>query len=402
MKRGLSFLLSLSLLFSCESNVPETPPAPDSASQAAEVKDVQKQSYIDPFKGTEVMSDNVAVIAASLYDSKYFAVNEKIISVSYEATSGNLSGVVHEDGTITSSGRKVTVEWNSEDPVVRPVISHGRSDAALFVIKVLPGTFSGKFTVVTDRYMYCFTKNVAAVSGQIQYVDLDFAAPDTQPKRKVGVLGDSISSYDGALCNPDYSPWYPAGDPNVGTNPTLAIDSKVKTYWWKVINEKMQNGVLETNSSWSGTKVVHELKAGRTTGKSIPAGFVDRAYDFSDPDIIFIHGGTNDQGQSSPLGDYDFDVPMGQLNELNFRSAYVKLIKMLQMRYDGVQLILLIGDTLNPDYQQSIISIARHFNIPYVDFVGDKLPKARGSHPNAEGHRMMADKIYSTCKDYLP
>ena len=64
----------------------------------------------------------------------------------------------------------------------------------------------------------------------------------------------------------------------------------------------MRHGELDANSSWGGTRVVHEVKTGRKSGKSINAGFVDRAYDFIDPDIIIIHGGTNEHNQSTPLG----------------------------------------------------------------------------------------------------
>lgn len=58
------------------------------------------------------------------------------------------------------------------------------------------------------------------------------------------------------------------------------------------------------------------------------------------------------------------------------------LIKRLRERYDGVQLILVIGDTLKPDYEKSIIDIAMHFKIPYVNLVGKDIPKCKSCHPN--------------------
>lgn len=148
--------------------------------------------------------------------------------------------------------------------------------------------------------------------------------------------------------------------------------------------------------------MVHEVKTGRETGKSIGAGFVDRAYNFVDPDIILIHGGTNDRNQSTPVGSYDWDLPVGQLDVSCYRSAYVALIKMLQARYEGVQIILIIGDCLTPDYESSTKAIAEHFGLPYVNFVGDPIDKCKGSHPNAPAFDKMAAKIYETCKNYLP
>lgn len=213
-------------------------------------------------------------------------------------------------------------------------------------------------------------------------------------KLRVGIMGDSISTFDGALCNPVYTPFYPAADPNVGVNPDIAVDSKFKTWWWRLIYKYMPNARLDANSSWSGTCVIHEVK------KEIGAGFVDRVCDFVDPDIIIIHGGTNDRF-NTPLGEYDWDAPVGEGDLTTFRSAYVQLVKMLQSRYDGVQLILIIGDKLTSGYEESVKTIAGHFGLPYVNFVGEDIPKCSGSHPTAPGHDQMASKIWNTCKDYL-
>ncbi len=68
-----------------------------------------------------------------------------------------------------------------------------------------------------------------------------------------------------------------------------------------------------------------------------------------------------------------------------------------------MQLILVIGDKLTEVYEDSIIEIAGHFGLPYVNFVGEsaKLPKCATVHPDAVGQRYIAQKIFSTCKDYL-
>lgn len=145
-----------------------------------------------------------------------------------------------------------------------------------------------------------------------------------------------------------------------------------------------------------GYKVIHE------TSHDLPAGLVDRVGDFIDPDIILIHGGTNDKNKDTPLGSYDYDLPIEELDETCFRSAYIKMIRLLQERYEGVQLILIVGDMLSSDYAGSITTIAAHYNLPYVNFVGAQLPKSKGSHPNYSGMKIMANDIYNKCKDYLP
>jgi hypothetical protein len=75
---------------------------------------------------------------------------------------------------------------------------------------------------------------------------------------------------------------------------------------------------------------------------------------------------------------------------------------MIQNRYEGVQIIIIVGDRLTPDYEQSTIAIAEHFGLPYVNFVGETIDKCSGSHPNAPAFDKMAKMIYEQCIDYLP
>ena len=384
---------------------PDPGPGPDPGPSVETVIPAeQSKFYMTAAEDLEgKVTDNTAGLKVLLQDSKYYAVNERVLSVSYAADK-DIVGTV-KDGGVTGGSHIVTMTWASQDPVHRPAVLHA-PEAGEFGIQCLPGAFSGKFTVTTSRYTYEFTKTVTAVAGQTAAVTLDFAAPDVQPTRKVGIIGDSISTFDGTMCSLEYTAFYPGSDPNVGnadaTLAAKAVDSKEKTWWWRVIYDNMQHGTLDVNNSWSGTRVVHEVKNGRSSGQPTPAGFVDRAYAFVDPDIIIIHGGTNDVNQSSPLGTFDWDLPIGQLDANSYRSAMILLVKMLQNRYEGVQVIMLIGDRLSANYEAANKEIAEHFGLPYVNFVGDTIEKCKGSHPTAPAFKQMADKIYDTCKDYLP
>lgn len=315
------------------------------------------------------------LIQLQIYDSKYFAVDERIISISYEPATE-------------------TIEWSSDDPETQIRIPHGdwKAEAMDFVVE--PESFSGKFVVVTNRYTYEFTQSFTTAQDKKVEIRLDFAAPDVQPKRKVGIMGDSISTFKDAVCDNAYACWYPGYDPNVSAGNSEAVNTKERTYWWILVNELMKNGELDSNSSWSGTRIIHETSGSRN------CGYVDRVGDFVDPDIIIIHGGTNDRSKKTPLGIYDWDAPIAQLDYSCFRSAYIMLIKLLQKQYEGVQLILIIGDTLTEDYESSIVKIANHYNLPYVDFVGMDIPKCNGSHPNYTGMKKMANTIYDACHDY--
>ena len=137
------------------------------------------------------VKEGTAGLKVLLLDSKYYAVGERVLSVSFTA-----------DKDIVTDGKTLTMTWASKDPLVYPVVGHA-PEAAEFGLLCLPGSFQGVFTVKTSRYTYQFTQSVSVSSGAIASVTLDFAAPDQQPRRKGGVMGDSISTFDGALCNPE-------------------------------------------------------------------------------------------------------------------------------------------------------------------------------------------------------
>ena len=393
-----TIILMAAGLFSCQK--PDQPNNGQQEATSATVEAEQFKYYMTAQEDLEgKVNEATAGMKVILMDSKYYAVGERVLEVTFE-TDGAIAGKI-EDGTISNTSNSITMKWASDDPVNRPAV--GREGAAgEYGILCLPGSYSGTFTVKTNRYTYQFTQSVELKKGEITSIQLDFSKPLVQPKRKVGVMGDSISTFEGTMCNPDYSPYYPGNDPNVSANPSIAVNSKEKTYWWRLIYDYMKNGELDVNTSWSGTRVIHEVKTGRQSGKSIGAGFVDRAYDFVDPDIIIIHGGTNDRNQSTPVGEYTWDLPIGQGNLGNYRSAYIELIKMLQNRYEGVQIIIIVGDRLTLEYERATTEIAKHFGLPYVNFVGVTIDKCSGSHPTAPAFDKMASMIYEQCIDYLP
>lgn len=369
----------------------------------------QKIVWSSDTPGVAAVSDEGTVTGVSLgWTAIYAAVDgikgycrvtvapREVESVTVEPASLTLEVGQGETLTATVSPGNAddkTVIWRSSDTDVATV-EDGVVTAVSEGTATITATADGKSATCLVTVIRTPADD-GIIDGGIEGLTEDEEVDMSPKHHRVGILGDSISTFAGVLCNSAYGPFYPNDDPNVGVNPDLAVDCKEKTWWWRLIYGYMPNAELDANSSWGGTRVVHEVK------KDIGAGFVDRAYDFVNPDIIIIHGGTNDKNQSTPLGEYDWDAPVGEGDLSCFRSAYVQLVKMLQERYEGVQLILLIGDTLTSGYENSIIEIARHFGLPYVDFVGVSIPKCKGSHPTAQGMSIMAERIYNTCKDYL-
>ena len=226
---------------------------------------------------------------------------------------------------------------------------------------------------------------------------------------RVGIMGDSISTFKDMLCDPEYRYWYPKteNDPNLGVagREEYAVDTKEKTWWGKLIYEYMDNAVLDANSSFGGSKVISQPRTSdidEDKTKMWDAGMADRVYDFINPDIIFIHGGTNDSTiGTDPLGSFNWSFPIRDLDVFSFRSAYDSMVRKMLDYYNGVKLVLIVGPSLTKAYEEAIITVADHYNLRYVNFVGDQIDMCNGVHPSAVGHKQMADKIYAACKDMM-
>lgn len=208
--------------------------------------------------------------------------------------------------------------------------------------------------------------------------------------RRIGFLGDSITTFTGY--SEGGSNYYPYSDPD--GNPEKSLTRVEDTYWYKIVYNLCGNATLDKVLAYGGTTVINNNKSPRTD-------FLYRCTEFVNPDIIFIHGGTNDKNYDSPLGNYDYDKSEAELDETCFRSAYIKLIKMLQRMHPNAQILIIIGDMLTEPYYTSVEAIADHFNIPYVSFTGYSIPKCTGSHPNVAGMNTIATVTYNTFKQYL-
>ena len=257
---------------------------------------------------------------------------------------------------------------------------------------VLPCTFKGKVTVAGDGFSFVKEINtpIALQAGYIKTLTIDAATATVAHKLRVGVIGDSISSFSGIIPN-GYKAYYPKSD--------CDVDKWTKTYWGILINEYW-NAELDVNCSWSGGCI-----APGVSGKTEGSDFVTRCTDFVNPDVILLFGGTNDAIESNgvALGDYSYDLPFGSLNiNCRFRDSYIAVIKAIQANYPQAKIIIILGDHVTGEYATSVEEIAKHYAIPYVDFRGDSnVTKYSGSHPNYNGMKYMAKKIYEETQSYL-
>ena len=248
---------------------------------------------------------------------------------------------------------------------------------------------------------------------------------DSNRTTKVSIIGDSISTFKGWCDTTKGGAYYPKSD--------CDVSSVSDTWWYRLIYNKMDTGIFEKNISAGNTTVVQN-----TTGDSSAYWY---GWDFGtrlqqlgigNPDVVLIHGGTNDYGHtswystseelidgvamsvssfpSSSQGALDaiFDAAdaattvsdADALDGTNFCSAYTRLIRMVQTRHPSAKIVCVIGDYLRGGQGDAIKLIAAHFGddkVRVADLLGDgvSIPKYSNPHPNATGMANMADYIYS-------
>lgn len=281
--------------------------------------------------------------------------------------------------------------------------------------------------------------------------------PNPKPKglKKVSVIGDSISSFKGYI-PAGYSAHYPA------TDGTLTLVNE--TYWHKLIYKYMKNAELEVNIAFSGSTVTNTTEENyvKKYSTSSPAAWWHKSFPerfqqcggMGNPDIILIHGGTNDWAHNiDPLApgvairndasnEYGGDAPsddimnaiftvadaastteaINNLPDGTYCEAYCKLMCQIRNRHPRAKVVCIIGDYLNSAVEKSTIAIANHYgakvvnlfrvngfndlggyspstltnkgsqpNMPKHDYAGE----ISGCHPGAQAMEFIANKIYS-------
>jgi len=260
------------------------------------------------------------------------------------------------------------------------------------------------------------------VQVKVVCIEDDAPAPRTT---KVSIIGDSISTYAGWCDTTKGGAYYPKSD--------CDVSSVNKTWWYRLIYDKMRTGIFEKNISAGNTTVVQN-----TTGDS---GAYWYGWDFGtrlqklgigDPDVVFIHGGTNDYGHTSWYSTSEELIPgvkmsvssfpdssLEDLNDIftaadaaktaseadaldgtNFCSAYTRLIRMIQTRHPSAKVVCVIGSYLRGGQGDAIKLIASHFGddkVRVADILGENVSVSmyKSPHPDASGMATMADFIYS-------
>ena len=252
-------------------------------------------------------------------------------------------------------------------------------------------------------------------------------------KRRVSVIGDSISTFQG---------WMPSGF--VAHYPTAnGVLTNVKDMWWyKVIYDYMDEATLDTNLSFGGshfTNTTDENYGKKFTytefwaNHSAVENFVDYG-GLGRPNVVFIFSGTNDYihdidplypgsatvrsapvvsdaALSSIYAKADAVVSAEEalaLPDGTFCETFAKIVNMLLQYYPGVKMVFIIPDGYSASMQASSVKMAEHYGMKVIDLLDVDgfranlhLPTMDGVHYTPEGMDFVARKINEEIGSWL-
>lgn len=215
------------------------------------------------------------------------------------------------------------VEYSLKDSYL-----YENSDKELYLIAC--GTFNNP-----EATMYA--GGIFSIDGivYINYNSVVNISSNKLKNKKISILGDSISTYQGYLASDApgydgaaYAYLYPAGN----------VQDVNNTWWKKLINETGM--ILVKNCAWSDSECEGDSEATTTA----QAGCSDRR--ISDlkngdtiPDIIIAYIGVNDWGHGKALGTFsDSDLIPSEGVITNFANAYTIMVDKIQRTYPTTKL----------------------------------------------------------------
>lgn len=356
----------------------------------------------------------------------------------------------------------VSVTASHESQTTEAILSMENGDAfapGTYYLAVLPKTYAGGFVftfttadgktiVKTVEGEVEMPAGAVANLGQVKNVAPGSSIEPLKPFQLFGMLrvslvGDSISTYEGYIPS-DFNAMHSEGNASYYPNSGLSVSDVSQTYWHKLIYDKIQNATLDMNNSFRGTMVTRRLEK-----NYLDCDYCARVakWGLGTPDVILIHGGTNDSSKHSASyvnrpGTYRADMFLSDaflakydatggkidgnadyanetykgmapstlptdeefnkvyaaaeaadtweeilaLEDRSFIHAYVKLLNMIHFKHPQAKVVMIIGDGLTKRAQEAIIKIAGHYDAKYGYKYVNFFPLAANITPDNNVH----------------
>ncbi len=205
-----------------------------------------------------------------------------------------------------------------------------------------------------------------------------------QSKKRVSILGDSYSTFEGYI-PAENEPWY---FQKIDTSRSDVVNVRL-TWWWQLIKDG--GYLLEKNESYSGATICY---TGYNDDDYSPRSFITRLPRVGSPDILIIFGCTNDSWAGAKVGNYQYsDFKRGDL--YFYRPALAKLLDEALSRYPNVDIYFVVNSELRRDIVESTLTICKHYDIPCIQL--ENVEK-RWGHPTAKGMKSIADQLRKAIK----
>lgn len=271
--------------------------------------------------------------------------------------------------------------------------------------------------------------------GYPKPVDVDEAGPVT---KKVSIIGDSISTYEGYIFSTDESgmgKFYPDTGNYAKFGDAMVLNEQ-DTWWWQIIYDAMSNARLEVCNAWGGTttsyftsSITNQYGTAEAYIRSGENSIQKRnlTHGLGHPDVLFYYGGRNDYalvgGNTNVLlGSYTtaslqaaYDAPAGSLFN-NYAQGSVALLKDFHTKNPGAKIVVLLHDMMNDDFEDAAAAVTtflqgKGYDIRFVNFhmrgttnktnteIG--MSKENGTHPDKTGCANMASYIVSQLGSWL-
>lgn len=197
--------------------------------------------------------------------------------------------------------------------------------------------------------------------------------------KSVSVLGDSYSTFEGAIPKGN-AIWYFKRN-----NPNQTDVNRVEQTWWSLLIAD-KGWKLEMNESYSGSTICN---TGYNKDDYSDRSFTKRMVNLGNPDIIFIFGATNDSWAHSPIGEYKYnDITTDDL--WSFRPAMAKMLAWMKEHYAQSDIYFLLNDGLSADINTSVKTICEHYDVKCIEL--QQIDKMAG-HPSVKGMQQIAKQV---------
>ena len=289
-----------------------------------------------------------------------------------------------------------------------------------------------------------------AASPEVEAIKWDYDPTFGYPKpvgvdvpgvktKKVSVIGDSISTYQGFIFSNESAQMgkhYPNTGGTAAEKAKWApqVFNEQLTWWWRLIYDKMDNARLEVNNAWGGTTVSYVTEKTPNMGVNVSASCQKNSlqqryldHGLGHPDILFYFGGRNDYGHVGGnshdlLGEYTvealqaaYDAAAGTLYP-NYSQGTVAILRDFLAKHPKCKVMMMITDLMTDQYEDAAQAITdffvdKGFDVKFANLhkrgTTNKINndigviKEEGSHPNATGCENIANYIWNNLGSWL-